>query len=65
MKITYTGEHTGVLVILPNGGIVEAANGESVDLPDAVAENLLGDQPNSWQTITHKAGKKPVTTEED
>lgn len=67
MKLTYTGEHTGVLVVLPGGGIVEATNGEAVDLPDAIAENLLSDQPSNWQTTTNKAnGKKSTaTTEED
>lgn len=65
MKITYTGEHTGVVVVLPSGGIVEATNGQAVELPDAVAENLLGDQPRNWQATTNKAGKKPAATEED
>jgi hypothetical protein len=58
MNLKYVGPHNGVDVpVLATGQIVTVMRGDSVELPDAVAEGLLEQGENHWQKTVQPKGK--------
>lgn len=60
MKVTYTGRHRAVEV---DAAGVTVANGESIDVPDEIAESLLR-QTGQWAKAAAKKSPTPTKNEE-
>lgn len=62
-KVTYAGKSTiGVDLVLPDGTEVHVAHGETVEVADDVASNLLA---QGWKPAKTKAPKADDTEEND
>lgn len=55
-QITYSGDHAAVFVVVDQFTTIEAVNGSPVDVPDAIAANLLT-SPVWSEADTDKVGK--------
>lgn len=55
-RMTYSGDHAAVFVVVDQFTTIEAVNGSPVDVPDAIASTLL-DSPVWSEAATDKAGK--------
>lgn len=55
-RLTYKGDHAAVFVVVDGVAIIEAVKGEPVDVPDALADNLLASA--AWsEAVATKAAK--------
>lgn len=61
MKVTYTGRHRAVEV--DAAGVI-VANGETIDVPDEIAESLLR-QTGQWEKAAATAKKSPTPTKNE
>jgi len=59
--VIYKGDHAGVVVPVTATMSVEATWGEPVDVPDTIAERLLGSA--AWMKADAKATKKAVAAD--
>lgn len=56
-RLTYKGDHAAVFVVVDGVAIIEAVKGEPVDVPDALADNLLAS--DAWTEAAATKAAKP------
>lgn len=56
-RLTYKGDHAAVFVVVDGVAIIEAVKGEPVDVPDALADNLLAS--DAWTDAAATKAAKP------
>jgi hypothetical protein len=54
-QLIYGGDHAAVFVVVDGVATIEAVKGEPVEVPDALADNLL--ESAAWSPASDKAAK--------